>query len=102
MRIGEELELYYCWAQGQERFLDAPNCIELIQSAVKQGLGRMTRYFCQLLGVSRSGYYNYLKSSDKRLARIKADEQAGALIKKAFHRRGFKKGSRSIKMTFGK
>jgi putative transposase len=32
------------------------------------------------------------------LHRIKADEQAGVLIKKAFHRRGFKKGSRSIKM----
>jgi len=54
----------------------------------------MTHYFCQLLGVSRSGYYNYLKSSDKRLARNKADEQAAALNKKAFNRKGFKKGSR--------
>jgi len=84
-------------ANGQN--LPKSDCFELIQNAVKQGLERMTRYFCQLLGVSRSGYYNYLQSSDKRLARIKADEQAGALIKKAFHRRGFKKGSRSIKMT---
>ncbi|WP_339296941.1 hypothetical protein MKY92_16450 [Paenibacillus sp. FSL R5-0623] len=25
MRIGEDLELYCCWAHGQERFLDAPN-----------------------------------------------------------------------------
>ncbi|WP_036746397.1 IS3 family transposase [Paenibacillus sp. UNC451MF] len=84
-------------ANGQN--LHKSDCFELIQNAVEHGLARMTRYFCQLLGVSRSGYYNYLKSSDKRLARIKADEQAGALIKKAFNRRGFKKGSRSIKMT---
>lgn len=72
---------------------------ELIQEAVQQGLGRMTRYLCQLLDVSRSGYYNYLNSADKRQERALADEQAGALIKKAFNRRGFKKGSRSIKMT---
>jgi len=30
----------------------------LIQEAVQQGLGRMSRYLCHLLGVSRSGYYN--------------------------------------------
>jgi putative transposase len=72
---------------------------ELIQNAVRQGLGRMTRYLCQLLGVSHSGYYNYLNTADRRLARERADEKAGALIQKAFNRRGFKKGSRSIKMT---
>ncbi|MNI98453.1 hypothetical protein D3C73_1572980 [compost metagenome] len=59
----------------------------------------MTRYFCQLLNVSRSGFYNYLSSADKRQERALADEQAGALIKKAFNRKGYKKGSRSIKMT---
>ena len=79
--------------------LNKSECFELIQNAVKQGLGRMARYFCQMLGVSRSGYYNYLHTADKRLARAQADEKAGALIKKAFNRRGFKKGSRSIKMT---
>jgi putative transposase len=72
---------------------------ELIQEAVQQGLGRLTRYFCQLLDVSRSGYYNYLSSADRRQERALVDEQAGAMIKKAFNRRGFKKGSRSIKMT---
>jgi putative transposase len=65
----------------------------LIQEAVQQGFGRMTRYLCQLLDVSRSGYYNYLNSADKRQERALADEQAGALIKKAFNRRGYKKGS---------
>jgi putative transposase len=71
---------------------------ELIKDAVDQGLGRMTRYLCELLNVSRSGYYSYLEASDARLKRLSADAKAGELIKKAFHRRGFKKGSRSIKM----
>lgn len=70
-----------------------------IQEAVQHGLGRMTRYLCQLLDVSRSSFYNYLHSADKHQKRTLADEQAGALIKKAFHRKGYKKGSRSIKMT---
>jgi transposase InsO family protein len=71
---------------------------ELIQEAVKQGFGRMTRYFCELLEVSRSGYYHYLQAADARLQRTREDEEAGRWIKKAFVRRGFKKGSRSIKM----
>ncbi|EFM11085.1 Integrase catalytic region [Paenibacillus curdlanolyticus YK9] len=79
--------------------LNQSECFKLIQEAVQQGLERMTRYLCQLLNVSRSGYYNYLNSADKREERASADERAGELIKKAFNRRGYKKGSRSIKMT---
>jgi putative transposase len=71
---------------------------ELIKDAVDQGLGRMTRYLCELLNVSRSGYYSYLQAADTRLERSRLDAEAGEWIKKAFHRKGFKKGSRSIKM----
>ncbi|MFD0698746.1 IS3 family transposase [Paenibacillus sp. GCM10027628] len=72
---------------------------ELIKETVDQGLGRMTRYLCDLLNVSRSGYYNYIQAAGTRLERSLSDVKAGELIKKAFHRKGFKKGSRSIKMT---
>jgi len=58
----------------------------------------MTKYFCELLGVSRSGYYNYIKSSEVRKAKDKADLEVRDIILKAFNRRGYKKGSRSIKM----
>ncbi|MFI2859107.1 IS3 family transposase [Paenibacillus sp. JSM ZJ436] len=58
----------------------------------------MTGYLCSLLNVSRSGYYSYLQAADSRLERIRSDAEAGELIKKAFERRGYKKGSRSIKM----
>jgi putative transposase len=72
---------------------------ELIKETVGQGLRRTTRYLCDLLHVSRSGYYNYIQAVETRKERSLSDVKAGKLIKKAFHRKGFKKGSRSIKMT---
>lgn len=60
---------------------------------------RMVTYFCTLLNVSRLGYYNYLKTSEARAAKEQNDLAARDFILKAFHRRGYKKGSRSIKMT---
>jgi putative transposase len=79
--------------------LSKEKLFELIQNAVDNGLGRMTRYLCELLQVSRSGYYSYIQAVDSRLKRAQSDDSAGMLIKKAFHRKGYKKGSRSIKMT---
>ncbi|MCR8965955.1 hypothetical protein O0550_22675 [Brevibacillus halotolerans] len=42
---------------------------------------RMTRYQCELLNVSRSGYYNYLKAADARKERARLDAEAGELIR---------------------
>lgn len=78
--------------------LSKSKLFDLIQEAVNQGLGRMTGYLCSLVHVSRSGYYSYIKAEDSRMKRAFSDEKAVELIKKAFHRRGYKKGSRSIKM----
>lgn len=71
----------------------------LIYETVEQNqLKRMTAYFCDLLDVSRSGYYSYLKARSSRQAREQRDVEAKEIILKAFKRRGYKKGSRSIKM----
>lgn len=71
----------------------------LIYETVEQNqLKRMTAYFCDLLDVSRSGYYSYLKASSSRQAREQRDVEAKEIILKAFEQRGYKKGSRSIKM----
>lgn len=71
----------------------------LIYETVEQNqLKRMTAYFCDLLDVSRSGYYSYLKARSSRQAREQRDVEAKEIILKAFNRRGYKKGSRSIKM----
>lgn len=71
----------------------------LIYETVEQNqLKRMIAYFCDLLDVSRSGYYSYLKARSSRQAREQRDVEAKEIILKAFERRGYKKGSRSIKM----
>lgn len=61
----------------------------------------MVRYLCELVGVSRSGYYRYF-STDAQLTRQaydQADEEVKEVILKAFNFRRRKKGARQIKMT---
>lgn len=79
--------------------LDPSKVYQLIYETVEQNqFKRMTKYFCDLLEVSRSGYYSYLNASTGREAREQLDLEAKEVILKAFNRRGYKKGSRSIKM----
>ncbi len=61
----------------------------------------MVHYLCGLVGVSRSGYYNYFteKASQNRAKRALADEELKETILKAFKFRRRKKGARQIKMT---
>ena len=79
--------------------LNPSRVYQLIFETIEQNqFKRMTNYFCNLLGVSRSGYYSYLQAFDIREARERMDLEAKEIILKAFKRRGYKKGSRSIKM----
>jgi putative transposase len=79
--------------------LETNNIFQLIHETIKQNdFKQMTKYFCEVLEVSRSGYYSYLKAADSRLDREQKDLEAKEIILKAFNRRGYKKGSRSIKM----
>lgn len=72
---------------------------KLIQETIEQNkLKNITKYFCELLGVSRSGYYSYLKAKDTRNTKEYRDLKIKDIVLKAFNRRGYKKGSRSIKM----
>jgi putative transposase len=61
----------------------------------------MVSYLCELVGVSRSGYYNYFsrESQDQRKRRDEMDEELKGIILKAFHFKNRKKGARQIKMT---
>ena len=51
---------------------------------------------CEALEVSRRGYYNWVDAADKCMQREEADNQAKALVEKAFFSHGVKKGSREI------
>ena len=78
------------------------NVFEIIKEVIeKYSFKNVASYLCQLSGVSRSGYYNYLSSKDIRMEREKRDLEHRDLILKVFNRRGYKKGSRSIKMILG-
>lgn len=83
--------------------LEPSKVYQLIYETIEKNRFKgMTSYFCQLLDVSRSGYYSYLKASSSREARERLDQEAKKIILKAFNHRGYKKGSRSIKMILEK
>lgn len=89
----------------ERRLLNANKSLEpsrvyqlIFETVQKNHFKQMTKYFCDLLEVSRSGYYSYLKAFSSREAREQLDLEAKRIILKAFTRRGYKKGSRSIKM----
>ena len=53
---------------------------------------------CELAGVSRSGYYAWLKAAPTREARELQDKADFELILAIYKRRGYAKGARSIYM----
>ena len=53
---------------------------------------------CELCNVSRSGFYSWKNSKDKRAQREADDESDFELILIAYNYRGYKKGARSIHM----
>ncbi|MEH6852725.1 IS3 family transposase, partial [Bacillus pseudomycoides] len=58
----------------------------------------MVRYFCELAGVSRSGYYAWLCKVDIRTEKEASDEKDYELIQEIFNRKKKKCGARFIKM----
>ncbi|WP_097071839.1 IS3 family transposase [Ureibacillus xyleni] len=89
--VGEEKESL----TSEQKFLLIDYVIE------KYSLNRMVSYLCELVGVSRSGYYRYFSEEGQlnRQARNQADEEVKEIILKAFNFRRRKKGARQIKMT---
>ncbi|KYZ77687.1 integrase [Anaerosporomusa subterranea] len=80
--------------------LSAAEAFELIKLTVnKINMPNLVSYLCNTACVSRSGYYSYLKSADQRLQREDEDLFLKDIILKAYNHRGYKRGSRSIKMT---
>lgn len=86
--------------QVRKSNLIAAEAFSLIESiASKSNFTNIISHLCSIASVSRSGYYNYLKSKDIRQQRENEDILVRDVILKAFNYRGYKKGSRSIKMT---
>ena len=73
----------------------------LIHEAMHQASSQLNvRELCQIAGVSRSGYYAWIKAAPLRVEREEADKRDFALISHAYHDRGYQKGGRQIYMWF--
>ncbi|MFR6553291.1 MAG: IS3 family transposase [Paraclostridium sordellii] len=80
--------------------LPAIYVFKLIQYLIKNfNIKNMTRYLCKIANVSTSGYYKFLSNFKSRQVYEQNDIKSKELILKAFNYRGYKKGSRSVKMT---
>ncbi len=72
---------------------------ELIHRLVAQAKNKLKiSWLCEIASVSRSGYYNWINSSAKRLQLETKDKEDFELILKAFNHRGYDKGRRGLYM----
>lgn len=56
------------------------------------------KMLCGIANVSRSGYYNWIKSEDARIKREEQDKKDFDLVLQAYQYRGYNKGARGIYM----
>lgn len=83
--------------------INAANIYKTIKEIIlKYKFKNMVSFLCNISNVSKSGYYKYLKSLDKKLRKEEKELKLKELILKAFSHRGYKKGSRTIKMVLEK
>lgn len=72
---------------------------EMIHSIVSKGSPHIPiQELCNMAGVSRSGYYSWLKSLEKKALREARDKEDFDRILEAYKFRGYDKGSRGIHM----
>ena len=73
---------------------------EVIQSVLQEDDNLLSiSILCEIAGVSRSGYYRWVASSDKRAEKEYKDKQDFELILQAYNYRGYPKGAKGIYMT---
>ncbi|WP_434796432.1 IS3 family transposase [Terrisporobacter vanillatitrophus] len=90
------------WSERQVKKgkLQASKIFGLIKGLIYNfNLTGMVRHLCKIANVSTSGYYRFLKTKDYRDIKEDRDIKSRDIILKAFNHRGYKRGSRSIKMT---
>ncbi|MCA0969691.1 IS3 family transposase [Halobacillus litoralis] len=89
--------------KGDEKKLERPWMkFELIREVVQEyQLKNHIQYLCDLVGVSRSGYYRYWSEEAQKLRdkQEKQDVEVRDIILKAYRFRNRPKGARQIKMT---
>ena len=86
--------------QVKNNKLKPSKVFELIYNLIsKFNLKEMTKQLCKISNVSTSGFHKFLNTQTYRNTKEDNDLKSRDIILKAFNHRGYKKGSRSIKMT---
>lgn len=86
--------------QVRDNKLKPSKVFELIYNLIsKFNLKEMTKQLCKISNVSTSGFHKFLNTQTYRNTKEDNDLKSRDIILKAFNHRGYKKGSRSIKMT---
>ena len=79
--------------------MDSGYKFQVIQEMVMANDNRLSIGMpCDIAGVSRSGYYRWIKAGAARKEREERDRADFELILKAYNHRGYKKGARSVYM----
>ena len=72
---------------------------KIIQEMIKNENNILTvSMLCEIAQVSRSGYYNWVKSENVRIKKEEQDREDFEIILKAYQFRGYDKGARGIHM----
>jgi transposase InsO family protein len=75
------------------------NKFEIIHETINKANNKLSvTMLCEIAGVSRSGYYNWVKSENSRLEKEKKDRADFELILTAYNHRGYDKGAQGIYM----
>ena len=66
------------------------NKFEIIHETLQKSNNRMSvKMLCEIAGVSRSGYYNWVNAADKRSEKEVQDQADFELILVAYNHRGY-------------
>lgn len=72
---------------------------KIIEDTLKSNENTLSiKELCEIAGVSRSGYYQWLSAAETRASRERKDQEDFELILTAYQHRGYQKGARSIYM----
>ena len=92
---------YYCGQFQKERLAmeTSENKFEIIHETISKANNTLSvKMLCEIAGVSRSGYYNWVHSADKRTEKELQDRADFELILEAYSFRGYDKGAQGIYM----
>lgn len=77
----------------------AKNKFEIIHETIQKSNNQLSvKMLCEIAGVSRSGYYNWIKAEKIRLKKEEQDRKDFELVLLAYNHRGYDKGAKGIYM----